>query len=231
MAIKVAGDQYYDIDGQLTEIKRQLRQKSGYPFDASLLKDSLQKVVEGKFGDMKPPSLFSLIATTNLDAVPGKLTQECFVDWKYRDLYMKNQPQSFRLPLSQATTGACVITTLAIGKDVTLDELTSRLLGICICRGNKYVSKIIRRYRYTVTLPQIEKMVLDGTLRQSIGIRDDTYGNFFFIENGHGNISFCRVYFYEDWGVHFDSGLHSYEHWKAGFRLFVPNLDASRLGL
>ena len=33
MATKVAGDLYVDIDGQIGEIKRQLRQKEGYPFD------------------------------------------------------------------------------------------------------------------------------------------------------------------------------------------------------
>ena len=45
----VAGELYYDLDGQLLEIKRQLRQPSGYPFDPVALKRHLQDAVEGKF--------------------------------------------------------------------------------------------------------------------------------------------------------------------------------------
>ena len=47
--IKVAGNLYYELDGQLMEIKRQLRQPSGYPFDPSILKSHLQVAVEGRF--------------------------------------------------------------------------------------------------------------------------------------------------------------------------------------
>jgi hypothetical protein len=49
MANEVAGELYYDLDGQLLEIKRQLRQKGGYPFDPMKLKGFLQKAIEGKF--------------------------------------------------------------------------------------------------------------------------------------------------------------------------------------
>lgn len=50
MAVQVAGELYYDLDGQLTEIKRQLRQPNGYPFDPSALKNALQDAIEGRFG-------------------------------------------------------------------------------------------------------------------------------------------------------------------------------------
>ncbi len=40
---------YYDLDGQLEEFKRQLRQKGGYPYDPMLLRDFLQRGIEGKF--------------------------------------------------------------------------------------------------------------------------------------------------------------------------------------
>ena len=48
MAIPVAG-QYYEVDGQLWEIKRQLRQKGGYPFNINLLRLHLQAAIEGCF--------------------------------------------------------------------------------------------------------------------------------------------------------------------------------------
>ena len=49
MANKVAGDLYFDLDGQLAEIKRQLRQQNGYSFDPKLLKSHLQNAIEGRF--------------------------------------------------------------------------------------------------------------------------------------------------------------------------------------
>ena len=45
----VAGEVYYDLDGQLAEIKRQLRQQNGYPFDPVALKHYLQDAIEGRF--------------------------------------------------------------------------------------------------------------------------------------------------------------------------------------
>jgi len=48
MAIKVEGEKYYDLDGQLLEIKRQLRQPNGYPYDPEKLRRHLQNAVEGK---------------------------------------------------------------------------------------------------------------------------------------------------------------------------------------
>src|SRR3989338_2612496 len=49
MAVIVAGDQYEGLDGQLSEIKRQLRQKGGYPYDPGQLKLALQAIIEGRF--------------------------------------------------------------------------------------------------------------------------------------------------------------------------------------
>lgn len=49
MATIVTGELYEKIDGKLVEIKRQLRQKGGYPFDPLKLDRLLQLLVEGKF--------------------------------------------------------------------------------------------------------------------------------------------------------------------------------------
>lgn len=53
MAKKVTGEQYYEIDGQLAEIKRQLRQSNGYPFDVESLKKHLQDGIEGRFSQVE----------------------------------------------------------------------------------------------------------------------------------------------------------------------------------
>lgn len=44
---RVAGDLYADIDGQIMEIKRQLRQKEGYPYDPMQLVEHFQAAIEG----------------------------------------------------------------------------------------------------------------------------------------------------------------------------------------
>lgn len=49
MATIVKGDMYEAIDGKLHEIKRQIRQKGGYPYDPARLDSALQAVIEGRF--------------------------------------------------------------------------------------------------------------------------------------------------------------------------------------
>ena len=59
--ITVAGELYHDLDGQFLEIKRQLRQPGGYPFNPEVLRGVLQDVIEGRFyangraAEMSPP--------------------------------------------------------------------------------------------------------------------------------------------------------------------------------
>lgn len=61
MATIVKGEQYFELDGQLSEIKRQLRQLRGYPFDLQKLKYHLQEAIEGHFNDSLPDSYRDLI--------------------------------------------------------------------------------------------------------------------------------------------------------------------------
>ncbi len=44
----VTGDQYMQIDDKIREIKRQLRQRNGYPFSPRDLELALQRIVEGE---------------------------------------------------------------------------------------------------------------------------------------------------------------------------------------
>ncbi|HBI25928.1 MAG: hypothetical protein UT41_C0002G0071 [Candidatus Wolfebacteria bacterium GW2011_GWC2_39_22] len=72
MAQHVTSEQYFDLDGQLLEIKRQIRQASGYPFDPVKLKTFLQKVIEGKFDDddVRVSEKFALLADLGFITVP-----------------------------------------------------------------------------------------------------------------------------------------------------------------
>ncbi|MCX6718123.1 MAG: hypothetical protein NTY81_00765 [Candidatus Staskawiczbacteria bacterium] len=49
MGIVLTGDQYFNVDGKLAEIKRQMRQPGGYPYDPEGLNKFLQRAVEGMF--------------------------------------------------------------------------------------------------------------------------------------------------------------------------------------
>lgn len=76
MAQRVAGDLYHDLDGQLNEIKRQLRQNSGYPFDPMALKRHLQKAVEGKFDGVAPAFVYDKAKDgwTLIENTPRRIT-------------------------------------------------------------------------------------------------------------------------------------------------------------
>ncbi|MBI3589536.1 MAG: hypothetical protein HY093_03975 [Candidatus Liptonbacteria bacterium] len=63
--VTVAGDLYRELDGQFLEIKRQIRQPGGYPFDPLQLRNGLQALIEGRFGE---PSDFFL--NTNEPSIP-----------------------------------------------------------------------------------------------------------------------------------------------------------------
>ena len=77
MALKhVAGDLYADIDGQILEIKRQLRQKEGYPYDPMQLVEHLQAAIEGnlvnrhgKVFKKEPATIISIDRTKPFDPV------------------------------------------------------------------------------------------------------------------------------------------------------------------
>jgi len=79
MATIVTGEQYMGIDGKLYDIKRQLRQKDGYPFDLRRLDRALQAIVEGKFPSEVEPSTFQkLLAACWLGYVDSHFSEERF---------------------------------------------------------------------------------------------------------------------------------------------------------
>lgn len=100
---RVTGEQRDDIDGQMIEIKRQLRIKSGCPIDPELVKIALQKIVEGRFRESKiketteaKPSITRLISggeTIMIEALDGteyisdaKKTFKSFIDGDFKNL-------------------------------------------------------------------------------------------------------------------------------------------------
>ena len=72
MATVVTGEQYKIIDGKMLELKRQIRQPGGYPFDPDQLVQYLQLAVEGKFESCLPSiskRLLEQVGTVSLPAI------------------------------------------------------------------------------------------------------------------------------------------------------------------
>lgn len=94
MAKNVAGDLYVDIDGQLMEIKRQLRQKEGYPYDPMRLVEHLQAAIEGnlvnRYGQPFESDVYPIVVDY------GKSVEEMVglgrYDWSNSDIASKNFP-------------------------------------------------------------------------------------------------------------------------------------------
>ncbi len=101
---RVAGDLYVDIDGQILEIKRQLRQREGYPFDPMKLVEHLQAAIEGNFVDHngKPlgelgsrasgPAVTPLTLDVDYTKTVEQMVEAGKYDWKNSDIGSKNFP-------------------------------------------------------------------------------------------------------------------------------------------
>lgn len=62
----VTGEEYFELDGRLGEIKRQLRQPNGYPFEVQDLRTALQNIIEGRFHFTGDGSQFSTWRTVKI---------------------------------------------------------------------------------------------------------------------------------------------------------------------
>ena len=72
MAQRVEANLYQELDGQLHEIKRQIRQPSGYPYEPEKLKLALQALIEGRFDGIKPLSILETVGTVLVPATTEK---------------------------------------------------------------------------------------------------------------------------------------------------------------
>lgn len=192
--------------------------------------DGTKKFLSG----LKPPkkhiSLLSVVATTNLGAVAGKKTKQCFPigsRYAYRDGDLDNW-----LPANQPKTDPCVIAIFAPAKDWTFAEAASTVLGIGAGTDIVLLGKLLIGHGHTMTLPQAEEMVGKTDDNEKTGMHTDGYGNFFFVETGDPKNPVSVGYVFRgslDWYA-FVVSLAGGRRWSAGDRLLVRNLsDTSKL--
>ena len=188
--------------------------------------DGTKKFLSG----LKPPktrqsSLFSIAATTPLDAVAGKKTNQCFPigeRYAYRDNDFDNW-----LPANQPNADACVITTLVATESWTFAEAAARVLGIGAGTSILMLGDALIQNGHTMTLAQVEEMVEKTENGVKTEMRVDGYGNFFFVETEDpknpvsvGNV----VRDGRDWGARVRRLARGYR-WRADIRLLVRNLE------
>lgn len=70
MATIVTGDLYHKIDGQLLEIKQQLRQHEGYPYKPKDLQKALQEVIEGRIVPLPVDHRFGIVLMSEPIVIP-----------------------------------------------------------------------------------------------------------------------------------------------------------------
>ncbi len=230
MATQVAGEQYYDLDGQLAEIKRQIRQSAGYPYDPLKLKTALQNVIEGRFGESNP--LFSLATTTKLGPITGKSTKDCFVNSLYE---IRSDKFDQLLSTKQLGTDAGDITALVCSGDATAAQWAARILDVSVEMTPGTVGtlgRLLLNRGHAMTLPQVEMMVKRTECRWNSGMCTTMRGNFFFVENKNGGISLARVNVHRPQVWFARTYPFDAKHiFGAGCCLLVRNLDVSKLGL
>lgn len=172
-------------------------------------------------------SLLSVVATTELPAVAGKRTLECFLglQYGYRDLSFDRL-----LPVNQPETNACILTTFTLLKRVNFLEWAIGLLDVSVKTPIEKVEKLLEEKGYLMTLPQKETVVEvtkrgKNTEMNSVGV-----GNFFFTK---GKLGVCTgvLYKFEDEGI-WTSIIYKFGvNYKPsignslglGARLFIPN--------
>ncbi len=177
---------------------------------------------------IKSPLTFSVIATTTLGRVAGKKTKECFTGkwYAYRDSDFDGW-----LGKQQPDAPACTISVCAVNKDWIFAEAARALPGVEQTSDIAALGRSLIANGYTMTLPQAEEMVEATERGESAGLRTDGYGNFFFVETGDAEnpVSVGYVDRGDRVWLAILNRLDNVNRWRAGRRLLVCNLDASKL--
>ncbi len=132
MAQRVAGEDYFGIDGQLLEIKRQLRQPNGYPFDITKLRAHLQLAINGNMSTKAGENVYLRPISPELTILPTNGTRTIahasklftgYIDGGFKNLDVPSLPSPTRsvMVYEQVKDGSFQDTFGSLGRP--LDEL------------------------------------------------------------------------------------------------------------
>lgn len=163
--------------------------------------------------------LFSVVAETELGAVAGKNTEQCFTGSRYA---FRDGDFDRWLPAYQPKAGVCTVTTLSPKKGTTFVEWVIALFDAPTDTSVEILSKLIKKCGYVMTLTQAEEIVKAAERTPNSNMRTDGFNNFFFVENEDGNISVAFVHHNSRWSADI-ARLDDDHRWSDGF-LLVRNL-------
>jgi len=179
----------------------------------------------------KPTPLLSIIATTQLGAVAGKLTRKCFVGQRWRKGGRDKDFDNW-LSANQSSAEKCAISTLAPSRDWMFEEGAATILGIGVGTDIVLLGKALIENDHTMTLAQAEEMVEKTERDEKTGMLTDGYANFFFVETGDEKNPVSVAHVSRDdsrWSAYVFRLVRGYRCYAAR-RLLVRNLsDASKL--
>jgi len=211
MATKVSGEQYYGLDGQLLEIKRQLRQEDGYPFDPEELKNYLQTAIEGRFrGSRKRSNKFLWLisggVSLTVDAVDGT---EILADAK--DVFPGGIDSNF-INWGADEPGRSTAETPVDVYEMTKDSTYSKMFGS--------LSDDVQKICFT------QAQIKNFAKRNYEWFRTDSYGTFFLFEsNGYFFVAYVFFNSIGELGMNVNQ-FKNFNVWDAEsrHRLVVPRL-------
>ncbi len=213
------------IDVLLAEIRSQILHPAGYPFDLQLLETTLQKAIEGRFGDFKKHHPLSFVATTSVVAVEERQTEECFTG--SRSAFRCGSLEHL-LPVRQPGTEACTVTTLVSSQETTSAGFAAALFGARAMEWS-ILGGLLHRWRYVMTWSQAKEMIEATDRGSQTGMRTDGGGNFFFTKGRDGDV--CVGHFHRfnaEWIPLLDR-LESSIRWMSGSCVMVPDFDISQI--
>jgi hypothetical protein len=167
MATIVTGELYESIDSKLFEIKRQLRQKNGYPFNPNSLNLALQELIEGRFSS-RPSSIVKnqhghyIITVTGLNLTGAEEITRCEgmgaeVSVYAHQVLTSTGPDSYDAK-HRLEAGKEYKIAIVPGKLVTKNRTTRNLqaYGASFCYQNVLAGHM-PRVRETITNEQMKK--------------------------------------------------------------------------
>lgn len=181
----------------------------------------------------KKAYLLSEEAVIDLNAVDGKLTDECLKgsEWRLRTFELC----SLGLPVIQLKADHCSISVLDPSEPSAFVDWIASLLSVGPEVDISFMASEVIRLGYGMTLPQIELIVRateKGLIRS--GIRRDKHKNFFLMETGDASRPIKMGCFFRDEGLiehrpwdFFPDELGRSTQWPPESRLLIRKLARS----
>lgn len=193
MAQQVSPAMYYELDGQLSEIKRQIRQPAGYPFDANELKDALQSIIEGRF-KARNTNTFPIWRTITI----GGVSRDKLMRWLLDDRFLVSS-------LAKETVSKPVFTILSEPIDIRLVRTKIKDLGF---KREPTTTELFTRIEEVGDLCQAEVV-----LHLRLADTDQPEGTWYWIPTGLRTIIFSASRHSDGWCCLDAHHIHSKFRW------------------